>query len=75
MTEIEEIDSILNVFTTDGWKLIVEDISKTYDAINKIDGIIDEKELYQRQGQISQLKWMMNLQDWYRSARDNLDPV
>ena len=75
MTEIEEIDSILNVFTTDGWKLIVEDISKTYDAINKIDGIIDEKELYQRQGQISQLKWFMNLEDWYRSARDNLDPV
>jgi len=75
LTEIEEIDSILNVFTTDGWKLIVEDISKTYDAINKIDGIIDEKELYQRQGQISQLKWFMNLEDWYRSARDNLDPV
>ena len=75
MTEIEEIDSILNVFTTDGWKLIVDDISKTYDSINKIDGIIDEKELYQRQGQISQLKWFMNLQDWYRSARDNLDPV
>ena len=75
MTEIEEIDEILKVFTSDGWKYIVDDINKTYDAINKIDGIIDEKQLYQRQGEIQQLKWFMNMQDWYRNARDNLDSV
>ena len=75
MTEIEEIDEILKVFTSDGWKYIIDDINKTYDAINKIDGIIDEKQLYQRQGEIQQLKWFMNMQDWYRNARDNLDSV
>jgi len=75
LTEIEEIDEILKVFTSDGWKYIVDDINKTYDAINKIDGIIDEKQLYQRQGEIQQLKWFMNMQDWYRNARDNLDSV
>lgn len=75
MTEIEEIDSILDTFTTDGWKFIVEDIKKHYDAINNIDGINNEKELYQLQGEIRKLKWFMNLEDWYKNARDNIDPV
>lgn len=75
MTEIEEIDCILDVFTSDGWKYILQDIEKHYDAINKIDGVIDDKQLYQLQGEIRKLKWFMNMQDWYQNARDNLDSV
>lgn len=73
MTEKEEIDAILDVFTTDGWKLIVKDIENHYDAINKAYGINSEKELNTIQGELLKLNWFLNFPEWYTAIRDNLD--
>ena len=73
MTEREEIEAILDSFTTDGYKFMLEDIKKHYDAISNIDGVKDERDLYFLQGQRHSLKWILNMEAWYQNALDNLD--
>ncbi len=70
MTEQEEVEAILDVFTTEGWRLIVEDIKKHYDAINRIDCTADEDEFLKRRGELEKLGWFMNLPEWYKQVQD-----
>ena len=70
MTEKEEFEAILDVFTTDGWKLILEDISKRYDSINNIDDVSTVEELYRRKGEQESLRWFMSLKEWYQYAQE-----
>ena len=73
MTEKEEIEAILDLFTSDGYKFMLEDIKKHYDAISNIDGVDDSKGLFLLQGQRHSLKWIINMQDWYQNALDNME--
>ena len=73
MTEKEEIEAILDIFTLDGWKYIMEDINKHYDAINKIDGLSNEKELFYLKGELAKLDWFKSFPDWYQHALDSLE--
>ena len=73
MTEKEEIEAILDMFTSDGYKFMLEDISKHYDAISNIDNVNNEEALYNLKGQRHSLKWIMNMKDWYQNALDNLE--
>lgn len=73
MTEKQEIEAILDLFTSEGYKFMLEDIRKHYDAISNIDNVESEKALYLLQGQRHSLKWIMNMRDWYQNALDNLE--
>jgi len=73
MTEKQEIEAILDLFTTEGYKFMLEDVKKHYDAISNIDNVEGEKALYLLQGQRHSLKWIMNMRDWYQNALDNLE--
>ena len=70
MTEKEQFEAILDVFTTDGWKLILEDINKRYDAINKIDDVSTVEELHRRKGEQETLRWFLSLKEWYQYAQE-----
>lgn len=73
MTEKEQLEAILDVFTTDGWKLIVKDIEDHYDAINKVYGVENERQMYTLQGELLKLNWFMNMQEWYQTSLDSID--
>ena len=73
MTEKQEIEAILDLFTSEGYKFMLEDIRKHYDAISNIDNVESEKALYLLQGQRHSLKWIMSMRDWYQNALDNLE--
>ena len=70
MTEKEQFEAILDVFTTEGWKLILEDISKRYDGINTIDDIMTVEELYKRKGEQESLRWFLSLKEWYQYSQE-----
>jgi len=70
MTEKEELEAILDVFTTPGWKLIIKDIKEHYDAINEINGIENDKQLFTLQGELLKLNWFMNMQEYYQQVDD-----
>ena len=70
MTEKEQFEAILDVFTTDGWKLILEDISKRYDAINNVDDVNTVEELYRRKGEQESLRWFLSLKEWYQYSQE-----
>ena len=73
MTEKQEIEAILDLFTSEGYKFMLEDIRKHYDAISNIDNVESEKALYLLQGQRHSLNWIMNMESWYQNALDNLE--
>ena len=73
MTEKQEIEAILDLFTTEGYKFMLEDVKKHYDAISNIDNVESDKALYLLQGQRHSLKWIMNMESWYQNALDNLE--
>jgi len=50
--------------------LIMEDldtIRNSYDTINNIDDLLT---LGRNQGKVEQLRFFLNLQDWYNNAKD-----
>ncbi len=73
MTEKEELESIIDLLTSPAWRLIVKDISKHYDAINKINDVNSVEELYRIKGELAKLGWFMNLDAWYQQIIDNAD--
>lgn len=69
----DELDKVLDVFTTDGWKIIVKDIEEHYDAINKIYGVETEKQLWTLQGELLKLNWFINMREWYEASEIDAD--
>jgi len=73
MTETEEMEAILDVFTTDGWKLILQDIEKTYQSLDSVRDIQSIEGFWETKGKVTQLLWMMHLEEWYRFSEQNAE--
>ena len=71
MTEKDEIEAILEVFTTKGWQLILTDMQGLYDQINSIQGCDTHDEFLKRKGEIERLGWFLNLEAWYRFTQED----
>jgi hypothetical protein len=59
------------MFTTKGWKDLVEDIEKIKATI-KIEDIQDEKTLFARRGELRIMNWLINLKDVSEQAHQDL---
>ena len=70
MTEKEQFEAILDVFTMPGWELILEDINKRDDAINNIDDVFTVEQLYKRKGEQETLRWFKTLKEWYQYSQE-----
>lgn len=73
MTEKEEINAIIDLFTTEGMKFMLDDISKHYDGINNIDSVSTTEDLHFIKGQRHSLRWILGMKEWYQNALDNLE--
>ena len=60
------------MFTTQGWKDLVEDIEKIKATI-KIEDIQDEKTLFARRGELRIMNWLINLKDVSEQAHQDLE--
>ena len=50
-----------SMMTTDGWKDLIEDAQKIFDALNNVLPIQNESELNLKKGQLDILQWLLSL--------------
>ena len=67
----EYYESRFTMFTTKGWKDLVEDVQKIKDSI-KVEDIQDEKTLFARKGELRIMNWLINLKDVSEQAYQEL---
>jgi len=56
------------MFVTQGWKNFVEDAKYTISLLNDVRGIKDNKELYERQGKLDTLFYIVGFEDSLKAA-------
>ena len=52
----------LEMMTTPAWKDLIEDIEAMISATNDITSVQDEKTLHYRRGELSMMRWVLNLE-------------
>ena len=50
-----------SMMATDGWKDLIEDAQKIFDALNNVLPIQNESELQLKKGQLDILQWLLSL--------------
>ena len=63
VSDKEFFDGRYKMFETDGWRELVEELTSTYDSLNNVASIDDEKTLYLVKGQLSILNMLITLED------------
>ena len=51
------------LFSTKGWKDLIEDIDVMIESIDRIDPITTVEQLHFKKGELSILKWLIGLRD------------
>tara|TARA_R110002020_G_scaffold353595_2_gene566514 strand:- start:334 stop:558 length:225 start_codon:yes stop_codon:yes gene_type:complete len=62
-TDKDFFDSRYKLFELEGWKDLVEELTTTYDSLNSVASIDDEKTLYLVKGQLSILNMLITLEE------------
>jgi len=61
--EVEEYyNKYFDLFTTDGWKQLIEELRQNALAINSVEATKDSDDLYIRKGQLNVLAYLLNLE-------------
>tara|TARA_R100000773_G_C4212762_1_gene111891 strand:- start:101 stop:358 length:258 start_codon:yes stop_codon:yes gene_type:complete len=61
--EVEEYyNKYFDLFTTDGWKQLIEELRQNALAINSVEATKDSDDLYMRKGQLNVLAYLLNLE-------------
>jgi hypothetical protein len=61
-----------DLFTSDGFKLLVEDLTKNAIAINAVESVKDGNDLYFRKGQMSIIASIVNLEAQINVAEESV---
>ena len=72
MTDVElekYYRSFEEMFRTDGWKNLLEDIKVSADSVNSVEACKDDKDLYFRKGQLVVMANMLNLESQIETAK------
>ena len=64
--------SFEEMFRSDGWKNLMEDIKGSADNVNSVEACKDDKDLYFRKGQLYVISTLLNLEEHVRDAYDRL---
>ncbi len=64
---------LTDLFRTEGWKIITEELAADISALTHVESIKDEQELYFRKGQLFVMKNMLNLESAIEAARTEHD--
>lgn len=73
MTDVElekYYRSFEEMFRTDGWKNLLEDIKGSAEQVNSVEACKDDKDLYFRKGQLVVMANMLNLESQIETAKE-----
>ncbi len=62
----------LSLCSSKGWKDLMDDVQDMVRATNDISGVMDEKTLHFRRGELSIMRWLLNLEAVSRDSYENL---
>jgi hypothetical protein len=62
----------LSMFASQGWKDFIEDVEGIIESVDRISPIVDEKQLWFKKGELSNLVWLKNLEQESKSAYQQL---
>ena len=65
-------EQMLELFRTDGWKTLIEDLKTNGEGINNVEGTHNLEDLYYRKGQLYVIATLLNLEEQIRIAYDEL---
>jgi len=65
-------DNFFNLFSTDGWKQLTEELNQNALVINSVESTKDANDLYMRKGQLNVLAYILNLESTINSNYDEL---
>ena len=61
-----------SMMATDGWKDLIEDAQKIFDALNNVLPIQNESELNLKKGQLDILQWILSLKGSSEQSYESL---
>ncbi len=56
-------DNYFNLFTTDGWKQLVQEFANNATPINSVEAVKDSNDMYFRKGQLNVLAHLINMEN------------
>ena len=62
----------LSMFANPAWKDLMQDVDAMISATNDISSVHDEKTLHYRRGELSMMRWMLNLESINETAYNDL---
>ena len=65
--------SFEEMFRSDGWKNLLEDIKGSADNVNSVEACKDDKDLYFRKGQLAVMASILNLEAQIETAKQQQD--
>ena len=66
-------DNYFNLFSTDGWKQLTEELKQNALVINSVEATKDAEDLYMLKGQINVLAYILNLESTTNTNYEELN--
>ena len=60
---------LTDMFRSEGWKILMDELTSEVDNLTHVESIKDEQELYFRKGQLLVMKNMLNLESTMEATR------
>lgn len=64
---------LTDMFRSEGWKILMDELTSEVDNLTHVESIKDEQELYFRKGQLLVMKNMLNLESTMEATREEHD--
>lgn len=72
-TDEEFLKDRLELFETEGWRDLVEELKNIEISVRDVDTMNDEKDLWHAKGQLQQIGLILSLESATKIAMDNLE--
>ena len=65
-------DKYFNLFQTDGWKQLIEELQQNALVINSVEATKDQNDLYVRKGQLNVLAYILSFENTINNNYEEL---
>lgn len=62
----------IDMFASKGWRDLMEDVEKMFDALENLGAVKDLDDLRHKQGELSIIRWLIGIEDISRKAFEDL---
>lgn len=68
----EYYESLLETFTTSGWKVFEKDLQESFDGLNTLQNITDSETFWRQKGQVEILQRMLAYREGITAAYEEM---